>query len=128
MKLNAGDKFGDWTVIREVEPYHPSGARAYLCRCVCGNERIVRAERLISGKSKSCGCVTTRIEDIVDAKPTKANTSGFRGVSWNRKDQKWEANITYKNERKYLGQYDNKEDATQARKSAEAMLKRTGSL
>lgn len=128
MKLNPGDKFGEWTVIREVKPYHPSGARVCLCRCSCGNERIVRSERLVSGKSKSCGHVTTRIENIVDAKPPKTNTSGFRGVHWNRKDQKWEANITYKNEREYLGQYDNKEDAVQARKSAETMLKRTGSL
>ena len=29
----------------------------WLCRCDCGNEKIVVADNLSSGKSKSCGCL-----------------------------------------------------------------------
>ena len=29
----------------------------YLCRCVCGSERLYYKYNLTSGKSKSCGCV-----------------------------------------------------------------------
>lgn len=43
-----GEVFGKWTVI-EV-----SSGRSRLCRCECGNERIVNAGSLVNGKSKSC--------------------------------------------------------------------------
>ena len=29
----------------------------WLCRCDCGNEKVVVADNLSSGKSKSCGCL-----------------------------------------------------------------------
>lgn len=128
LSLNPGDKFGEWIVIKEATPYHGSGARSYLCRCSCGNERIVRAERLVSGKSKSCGHVKTSIERVTTQKLIATNTSGHKGIHYNKKDQAWEANITYKRSRHYLGQYSDKEDAIQARENAESILKRNKSL
>lgn len=37
----------------------PSGGRVkrYLCKCDCGNYHIVSGESLVSGKTKSCGCL-----------------------------------------------------------------------
>lgn len=32
------------------------GKIAYLCKCECGNQRIVRRSYLLSGRTKSCGC------------------------------------------------------------------------
>lgn len=33
------------------------GKHLWLCKCDCGNEKVVVADTLSSGKSKSCGCL-----------------------------------------------------------------------
>lgn len=48
--------FGRWTVVRSVGVVTPNGSTAYLCRCMCGNERIVEGCMLRNGSSTSCGC------------------------------------------------------------------------
>ncbi len=50
-----GKQFGRWTVLARAGSVRFGGA-AWLCRCSCGLERIVRAKHLCSGKSYSCGC------------------------------------------------------------------------
>lgn len=59
IKLNYGDKFGFWTVIKEAEGYIPHGkkeGRKFLCKCVCGKEKEVHLASLRSSQSISCGC------------------------------------------------------------------------
>lgn len=48
------------------------------------------------------------------------NTSGFCGVSFNRRTGKWFAQIIADNKRHYLGTYDRKSDAIAARQEANA--------
>lgn len=48
-----GQAYGRWTVVSVV---HSPGKQRLLCRCLCGTEREVARESLITGKSKSCGC------------------------------------------------------------------------
>jgi len=31
--------------------------RVWRCKCVCGNEPLIRAQSLVEGHSKSCGCL-----------------------------------------------------------------------
>lgn len=50
-----GEKFGRLTVISE-SPIKKNGAY-WICECECGNETTVKATRLRSGKTKSCGCL-----------------------------------------------------------------------
>lgn len=50
----AGDRFNRFTVIKEVEKRN--GRRQFLCKCDCGNERIIDIGNLTSGHSTSCGC------------------------------------------------------------------------
>jgi hypothetical protein len=47
------------------------------------------------------------------------NTSGFIGVSWHKAAQKWTAQITIDGKSKYLGCFQNKEDAIVVRLKAE---------
>lgn len=49
-----GKQFGKLTVIKQVE--HASKDLYYLCKCECGNEKIIRGSHLTSGKILSCGC------------------------------------------------------------------------
>lgn len=49
-----GQVIGRLEVIKEVEP--KGYQRRYLCKCKCGNEKIVRMGHLRSKKTQSCGC------------------------------------------------------------------------
>ena len=46
---------------------------------------------------------------------TNLNTSGYRGVSWDKKRNKWYATITLENKTKNLGRYDDIIEAAKAR-------------
>ena len=63
-----GQKFGHYTVLEKAKK--PNDSRAFwLCRCDCGNMRIVSGKDLRSGHSKSCGCATADIireQKVVD--------------------------------------------------------------
>ena len=48
------------------------------------------------------------------------NTSGFSGVSWHKRVNKWMARISINNHRILIGYFDNLEDAVKARLEAEA--------
>lgn len=50
-----GQRFGRLTVIRESKE-RLNGGVAWLCRCDCGNEVIVRSNSLRRGATMSCGC------------------------------------------------------------------------
>jgi hypothetical protein len=49
-----GKIFGRWLVIEKL-PYDGRHTH-WLCRCVCGNEKVVDGESLKREESKSCGC------------------------------------------------------------------------
>jgi hypothetical protein len=51
----SGLRFGRWTVlsIADKQGRHT----AWNCRCECGKEKVCLGINLVSGKSKSCGCM-----------------------------------------------------------------------
>ena len=51
-------KYGNWTVIGTPEKNSKGKTQHYkvLCRCICGQERMVDIDNLKRGKTKSCGC------------------------------------------------------------------------
>lgn len=62
-----GQKFGKLTVLYEIEPYidkHNKKHCRYMCQCECGNTKVVRANSLRNGYTKSCGCIGTGYERI----------------------------------------------------------------
>lgn len=50
-----GNRFGRWTVIGEPQPR--GKRRVVLCECDCGTQKHVGTDNLLSGVSKSCGCL-----------------------------------------------------------------------
>lgn len=47
------------------------------------------------------------------------NTSGYKGVSWHKKLEKWQVDIQVNKKNMYLGVFDNLEEAVEVRKNAE---------
>ena len=61
----------------------------------------------------------TQLTKLANMQPTAANTSGVRGVIWNKRTQKWRAMIVFQRKSYYLGEYREFSDAVKARKEAE---------
>lgn len=55
LKDLTGDKFGRLTVINRSKNIGKHAA--WLCKCECGNVKIIRSDHLIYGYTKSCGCL-----------------------------------------------------------------------
>jgi hypothetical protein len=56
MKPYLTGEFSRWTVVKPVGVIKHNRGTSYLCRCVCGNERVVEGYALTRGESASCGC------------------------------------------------------------------------
>ena len=66
----SGKRFGRLTVIRENGK--KNGRTAWLCKCDCGNTSVVEKDKLLAGKSKSCGCLRDE-ERTIDITGKKFN-------------------------------------------------------
>jgi hypothetical protein len=55
-----GKRFARLVVTKRAKDYRP-GLRRWLCVCDCGTEKVVTQASLISGNTKSCGCLHTEI-------------------------------------------------------------------
>lgn len=75
-----GKKFGKLTVIRLSE--RKNGRITWLCECDCGNEKVIRADDLRTGNSKTCGCSYA----VHGHNTRRGATSEYR--SWNKMIQR----------------------------------------
>lgn len=127
-----GQRFGDLTAI--AFDGNRNGQYFWRCRCKCGKETVVRQGNLLNGRTKSCGCLQAKtltgnmkfidgtsvtLLEKAGERLVSNNTSGYNGVYFNRKAQKWAAQISFKGKTYYLGSFEKIEDAARARKNAE---------
>lgn len=54
-----GQRFGRLLVLRRAE--NMGRQTAWLCKCDCGNEKAVPYWNLVSGQTKSCGCLVKEV-------------------------------------------------------------------
>lgn len=62
LDIQPGRQFGKLTVMFEAAPIDdPSGKklRAFMCKCECGTDKVIRLAHLNHGKTKSCGCLAS---------------------------------------------------------------------
>ena len=107
-----GQRYGELTVLRPAD--NVGGRTAWLCRCSCGRETVVKTCHLRNGHTKSCGCK--------NAAGNPRAALGLTGVDWWTSKRRWRAAICFKGKRYYLGSYGRFEDAVKARKRAEEEL------
>lgn len=106
----------------------------YKGQCECGN--IVYYTISDFRKNTSCGCYRksrARTDKMMKSMQSfentllksltrqinSNNTSGYKGVSYSKSKKKWVAYIKLQYKNKYLGTFDTKEAAIQARKEGE---------
>ncbi|MDO5555136.1 MAG: AP2 domain-containing protein [Clostridia bacterium] len=122
-----GKRFGRLVVVERerTDKRHPH----LICNCDCGKQVSANVEQLLSGRTKSCGCL--RIErtfvertslNTINSKIRVDNTSGIKGVSWYKPTNKWVAHIAFQKKKHTLGYYNNIQDAIKARKKAEEVF------
>lgn len=136
-----GEKRGRLTALSKTGRTDGNGFAIYRWQCDCGN--IVERScfgTLGEGKNPQCpeclkklkiaqanairesrkvdpgtGLTLSAMKSIIAGKPTAANSSGIRGVSWHRGKQKWVVTGSRNGRKLYLGAYENIEDARDAR-------------
>lgn len=59
-----GKTYGHWTVLGR-HGHTKDGKLTWLCRCTCGNERVVPGKRLRRGQSRSCGHKGQRVDNLI---------------------------------------------------------------
>ena len=146
-----GQVFGRLTVIGRSEKRGTRGARTapmWECRCECGNITYKATDTLNSESMcleckgiigaeiarRSAGFVNgTQITKIKNMKPTAANTSGCRGVYYDKRTNRYRARLRFKGKIMDFGTYESFDDAVAARKAAEeeyfeAFLEETGQI
>lgn len=144
-----GQKLGKLTVIARDESR--SGGVYWICECECGRRKSILGASLTmkKGPTRSCGCdqrkivsqtgtktiaenskaqieenmlFHTNFQVIGTKEPGKNNTSGHKGIWYDRSRDKWVAYIQVHGKRKFLGRFTDKVDAIAAREEAEGEL------
>ncbi|EOH94255.1 homing endonuclease associated repeat-containing protein [Enterococcus pallens] len=127
-----GKRFGRLVVVSKGPYSEKNSQTQWNCQCDCGNiKENVLGTNLVKGYVKSCGCLNREnqqlrkywVDDtnlkVLNDKPTKLNTTGARGVSYQKKGKLYIATIGFRGKSIYLGSYKTFEEAAAARKAAE---------
>jgi hypothetical protein len=66
--------------------------------------------------------LATKGQNMMNQEAPRHNTSGIKGVTWNAREHKWQAQIQVDGKNHHLGTYERIEDAAEARRSAATRL------
>ena len=137
-----GRRYGRLVVLSQTEK-RSGNSVIWRCQCDCGKLADVSASKLLTGATKSCGCLSAEVRreavatmrdirsvDYVDGtdvrmllqSPSAANTSGTVGVTYDKSVRAWKAYIQFKGHRYYLGSSVDKSAAVSMRKAAEKRI------
>ena len=134
-----GQKFGRLTVLNLSDKRAPRGKRTvplWECRCDCGSLTYKSTDTLKNSDVSMCSdCATkyatekmrkscgyrdgTQISRITSHNLISTNTSGCRGVYYDKKSGKRRVRIKFKKKLLNIGTFANFEDAVKVRKAAE---------
>lgn len=139
-----GIKFGRLKAVEMVEKGAYRKCAKWLCHCDCGNECIVSYGNLKQGNVISCGCASSdngKVNIItainhnrenewvngtylqkLNSKPMITNTSGVKGVWFDKRRNKYVAEIFFQGKKHYLGSFISIKEAKKAREAAEQEL------
>lgn len=84
---NIGEKYGRLTIVDMIWDTERSKA---VCKCDCGNDYIVVKADIISGHTKSCGCLHSEITSLTNTKDWSGYiaSSGVKFIKQHHKNNK----------------------------------------
>ena len=134
-----GQRVGRLTVLEEAGRNDRQDVY-WRCRCDCGKETVVRSSHLADCSIKSCGCliIEHNVKQMAKHKElylheqtnllflnnnlSKNNTTGVRGVTYDKRRDKYRAMIIFQNKKYHLGSFKTLAEAAEARRQAEQEL------
>jgi len=136
-QLKIGDEFTNWEIIKEVD--RKNGRRYWHCKCQCGTKKEIEQSSLITGRSKSCGCLRVgagkklkkyhedhyRKDGVMTTTLKRKNntnsSTGVKGVSSIKtvSGERFRVDIGINKKSLYLGVFDTLDEAKVVRKKAE---------
>lgn len=87
-----GQRFGRLTVIKRADDYIELSGRhrvRWLCKCDCGNYCVTSADRLKSGKTRSCRCLSSELSRKRLKKYNTYDLSGEYGIGYTNKGEEF---------------------------------------
>lgn len=100
VQVKPGSQFNNWKIIGTSVSSAEGKGRSVLCMCTgCGKKMNLFVRRVVSGRTKSCGCVSRN----------SRNKSGYIGVS--ESYGKWAVDVGYQGKRYRLGRFNTAEEA-----------------
>ena len=94
----------------------------YLHRMIMGEPQDMMIDHIDHNPLNNCRSnlrIVTLQQNNMNTSKQKNNQSGVIGVHWDKKREKWKAEIKLNNKMVHLGRFDNFEDACKARKEGE---------
>lgn len=113
---HCGERFGMLTAIERFPNYQGKGRTYYRCVCDCGNERFVSSSGLVSGKTKTCGCLSRKPKDFKKVfdlehddtikryliyKHTAPNGKVYIGITKQDAERRWQNGNGYNTQKKF---------------------------
>ena len=135
-----GNTYYALTALHPIERQTKDGPRwEWVWRCDCGKEIMAPANMVISGYLRSCGCRNAEAHKTIGRENNKFlglqdrtnvsrissnriganNTSGVRGVYWDKTNQRWIAYITLQRRKIVLYRGHDFDKAVEARRRGE---------
>jgi hypothetical protein len=107
--------------VRRVSGVKGRGSKISMHRQIIGATDEVQVDHVdlngLNNRRKNLRIATPQ-QNCFNRRKTRANTSGFKGVCWNRKSRKWQAGIRINGRSMHLGLFETPELAYEAYCSA----------
>ena len=90
-RLQIGAKFNRYIILRQISTQerkdlgYKDTSIYYLCKCDCGNERIVKSSALRNNLSKSCGCIKEQVRpkaNLITLYKQYIKSANYRNISF----------------------------------------------
>jgi hypothetical protein len=98
--------------------YAKSSRLGYMHRLIlCISDGTAVVDHVNGDKLDNRRCnlrIATRAQNVMNQRVSSANTSGFKGVSWDVDAGKWRAYINFQHKRVYIGLFTDVEEAALA--------------